>query len=109
MLLYVCDYVSVSSLLASYFNIEQSHVQSDLAAMAISDNSEEYNEYEHFTRGRGNSTQMFMVQQSREDLWPLKTKSRPVRATDLLPAQVSTRESRPIHSKGALNFRRGRF
>ncbi|KAF4099022.1 hypothetical protein G5714_021052 [Onychostoma macrolepis] len=40
----------------SYFNIEQSLVQSDLAAMAISDDSEEYNEYERFPRDGGNSS-----------------------------------------------------
>lgn len=87
----VCNYASMFSLLASYF-IDPSHIQSDLAAMAICDNPEEYNEYGHFPRDGGNRTKIFGGQQSNEDRQQLPRKVHPVRATNLFPALVRTTE-----------------
>lgn len=76
---------------SSYF-VDPSHIQSDLAAMAICDNPEEYNEYEHFPRDGGNRTKIFGGQQSNEDRQQLPRKVHPVRATNLFPALVRTTE-----------------
>ncbi len=83
-------------LLASYFNIDSSLIQSDLAAVVISDGPEEYNEYEHFPRDGGNRTEIFGGQQSTEDLQQFPRKVHPVRATNLFPALDSTTE--PAHN-----------
>lgn len=56
------DYVSVFSFIASYLNAEQSHLQSDLAAMAISDDPAKST----IPKVRGNLTKMFGGQQTKK-------------------------------------------
>lgn len=85
------------SLLASYLDIDSSPLQSDLAAVAISDGSEEYNEHEWFLRDGGNRTEMFGGRQSNEDLQHFPWKVNSVRATNLFPALDGTPE--PTHSR----------
>ncbi|KAF4098987.1 E3 ubiquitin-protein ligase TRIM35-like [Onychostoma macrolepis] len=81
---------------SSYFNINSSHIQSDLAAMAISDNPEEHNEYEHFPRDGGNGTEIFGGQRSNEDLQQFPWKVHPVCATNFFPTLVGTTD--PTHN-----------
>ncbi|XP_026052835.1 E3 ubiquitin-protein ligase TRIM39-like [Carassius auratus] len=74
---------------SSYY-FKPSPIQSDLAAIEISDNQEEYNEYERFQMDGGNCTKIFGGRRSNGDRQQFPDPL--ARATDLFPAPVSTTE-----------------